>query len=191
MFGLHFSRGRHGHCDGRWEFGHGGAMFGHYRRMKGAMRLGRMFAQGDLRLVILDLLAEKPRHGYEIIKAIEERLGGMYSPSPGVVYPTLTLLEELGYASITAMEGGKKLYTITEAGTAFLESNRVAVDAVLARMDAIHRTYGGGPAPEILRAMHNLQLALSVRLGKGPLTDEQIRKITEIVDAAATEIGHS
>jgi DNA-binding PadR family transcriptional regulator len=166
-------------------------MFGHYRRMKGAMRLGRMFAQGDLRLVILDLLAEKPRHGYEIIKAIEERLGGMYSPSPGVVYPTLTLLEELGYASITAMEGGKKLYTITEAGTAFLESNRVAVDAVLARMDAIHRTYGGGPAPEILRAMHNLQLALSVRLGKGPLTDEQIRKITEIVDAAATEIGHS
>jgi DNA-binding PadR family transcriptional regulator len=191
MFGMRFGVGRYGRCEGHRGFGYGGGMFGHRGRMKGGLRLGRMFEQGDLRLVILHLLAEKPRHGYEIIKAVEERLGGMYSPSPGVVYPTLTLLEELGYASIAAMEGGKKLYTITEAGTEFLQSNRAAVDAILARMDAVHHAYGGGPAPEILRAVHNLQLVLSVRLGRGPLTAEQIRKISELIDAAATEIGRT
>ena len=83
-------------------------------------RGGRFFDQGDLRLVILALLAEQPRHGYEIIKAIEERLGGAYAPSPGVVYPTLTWLEELGYAEVQSAQGNRKLYAITAEGRAFL-----------------------------------------------------------------------
>ena len=78
--------------------------------------LARFFAHGDLRLVILHLIAEKPRHGYEIIKAIEERVGGAYSPSPGTVYPTLTLLEELGHVTVTPGEGTKRLHTITAGG---------------------------------------------------------------------------
>src|SRR4029079_9656328 len=77
---------------------------------------GRMFDQGHLKFVILRLLDEKPRHGYEIIKEIEERFGGMYSPSPGTVYPTLTMLEDLGYARVLPEEGGKKIYEITEEG---------------------------------------------------------------------------
>ena len=77
---------------------------------------GRMFDNGDLRLVVMQLLSERPRHGYEIIKALEERVGGGYSPSPGVVYPTLTLLEELGHASVTDERAGRKLYTLTPDG---------------------------------------------------------------------------
>ena len=83
--------------------------FGGGRRGRGGpFRGGRMFEQGDLKYVILQLLEEKPRHGYEIIKALEDRFGGMYSPSAGTVYPTLTLLEDLGYASVNVEEGGKK-----------------------------------------------------------------------------------
>jgi DNA-binding PadR family transcriptional regulator len=152
----------------------------------------RMFEQGDLRFLILHLLAEKPRHGYEIIKAIEDRLGGMYSPSPGVIYPTLTLLEELGYARVAAPEeSGKKLYTITDAGTEFLKENKTSVDMVLGRLAEISRAYGGGPPPEVRRAVHNLQMALSVRLGKGPLAEAQIRQIAAAIDQAAASIERS
>jgi DNA-binding PadR family transcriptional regulator len=160
----------------------------HWREFGGrGLRHGRPFDHGDLRYVILQLIAERPRHGYEIIKAIEERLGGMYSPSPGVVYPTLTLLEELGYIAGTPV-GSKKEYAITAEGSAFLDDNRAVVDAVFARMAEAGRAYGGGPAPEILRALHNLQFALSVRLSKGPLTAAQIGAITATLDRAAAEI---
>jgi DNA-binding PadR family transcriptional regulator len=151
------------------------------------LRHGRPFDHGDLRYIILRLIAEKPRHGYEIIKAIEEQLSGMYSPSPGVVYPTLTLLEDLGYVAVAPV-GSKKEYTITAEGSTFLDNNRAVVDAVFARMAEASRAYGSGPAPEILRAMHNLQLALSVRLSKGPLTEAQIGAITAALDRAAAEI---
>ena len=167
---------------------HRRAFDGRHRQFGGrGLRHGRPFDHGDLRYIILKLIAAKPRHGYEIIKEIEEQLGGMYSPSPGVVYPTLTLFEELGYVAVTPV-GSKKQYTITTQGSAFLEHNRAIVDAVLARMAAASRAYGSGPAPEILRAMHNLQLALSVRLGKGPLTEAQIGAITAALDRAASEI---
>src|SRR5215470_1983197 len=97
------------------------------------MRVGRMLATGDLRLIALALIAEQPRHGYEIIKVLEEKTAGWYSPSPGIVYPTLTYLEETGYVTAQA-EGAKKLYTITERGRTYLEQNRDFVDAVLARL---------------------------------------------------------
>ena len=95
-----------------------------------------MLAQGDLKLLALALIAEQPRHGYELIKLIEEKTSGAYSPSPGVVYPTLTFLEEAGYVTAES-EGAKKRYTITEEGRAYLEENRDIADMVLARLAAI------------------------------------------------------
>ena len=152
------------------------------------LELRRFFAHGDLRLVILRLIAEKPRHGYEIIKEIEERVAGAYSPSPGVIYPTLTLLEELGYVAVSPGEGARKLHEITEAGQAFLAANRSAVDALFARMEEANQARGGGPAPQILRAMENLKLALRLRLGRGPLTEAQVTAVTAALDAAAVSV---
>jgi DNA-binding PadR family transcriptional regulator len=100
------------------------------------MRAGRMLAQGDLRLVALALIAQAPRHGYEIIKLVEEKTADWYSPSPGIVYPTLTFLEEAGYVTVSS-EGAKKLYTITDEGRAYLDANRDLADVVLDRLTAI------------------------------------------------------
>ena len=126
----------HGHHYGhgwKWAAGrHGGGRFGFGRRgnwdfggrdPEDWMRARRMLAQGDLRLVALALIAEAPRHGYEIIKLLEEKTADWYSPSPGIVYPTLTFLEEAGYVTAST-EGSKKLYTITEEGSAYLKANR-------------------------------------------------------------------
>jgi DNA-binding PadR family transcriptional regulator len=172
--GLHSGRGRHGR--GGWSSN------------PTDLELRRFFAHGDLRLVILRLIAEKPRHGYEIIKEIEERVAGAYSPSPGVIYPTLTLLEELGYVAVTPGEGARKLHEITEAGRAFLIANGPAVDALFARMEEANVARGGGPAPQILRAMENLKLALRLRLGRGPLSEEQVTAVTAALDAAAVTV---
>jgi DNA-binding PadR family transcriptional regulator len=121
-------------------FGHGGRHGGRggFDGMGGeeTMRARRMLAQGDLRLIALALIAEAPRHGYEIIKLLEEKTGDWYSPSPGIVYPTLTYLEEANYVTASA-EGSKKLYTITDEGRAYLAANRQLVDAVLDRLAAI------------------------------------------------------
>jgi DNA-binding PadR family transcriptional regulator len=118
----------------------GGFGFGGRHGMGGGMnpedmRARRMLAQGDLRLIALAFIAEAPRHGYEIIKLVEEKTGDWYSPSPGIVYPTLTYLEEANYVTASA-EGSKKLYTITDEGRAYLEANRDLVDVVLARLTA-------------------------------------------------------
>jgi len=121
----------------RWRR-HFGAGFGGRHGMGGGdmMRAGRMLATGDLRLIALALIAEQPRHGYEIIKLLEDKTAGWYAPSPGIVYPTLTFLEEAGYVT-GQVEGAKKLYTITEEGRAHLAGNRDFVDAVLERMSAV------------------------------------------------------
>jgi DNA-binding PadR family transcriptional regulator len=125
-FSFFEERGRHGHFGGRGRpFDRMGGGF-----MGAGMRAAKMLASGDLRLIILALLSEKPRHGYEIIKAIEEHSSGVYSPSPGMVYPALTYLEELGYTAAES-EGTKKLYRITEAGTAHLNENRASVEETL------------------------------------------------------------
>jgi DNA-binding PadR family transcriptional regulator len=172
-----------------------GGRFGHHHHEGGrgsrGVRLGRFFDHGDLRYVLLGLIAEGPRHGYELIKAIEEKFGGMYSPSPGVVYPTLTLLEELGYIRPDNAEGPRKQFVVTPEGTAFLAANKAVVDQIFARMAEVTRTYGSGPAPEIRRAMHNLEAALTIRLGRGPLNAEQVRAVTAILDRTAGEIEQS
>jgi DNA-binding PadR family transcriptional regulator len=152
---------------------------------------GRLFDQGDLRLIILKLIEEKPRHGYEIIKAIEESLGGAYAPSPGVVYPTLTLLEDLGHLALSAEEGGKKLYAMTDSGRAFLAENAEAVAAVMRRLDAARARFGGGPPPQIVRAMENLRFALRLRMERGELSAEKIAAIAAALDRAAAEVEKS
>jgi len=143
MFGMrHWSPG-----EGKWAAGrhgrgrHGG--WGGKHDMAGGdmMRAGRMLAQGDLKLLALALIAEQPRHGYEIIKVLEEKTAGWYSPSPGIIYPTLTFLEEAGYVT-AEMEGAKKRYTITDEGRAHLAENRDFVDAVLARLAAVGEKIG-------------------------------------------------
>ncbi|MHA6299604.1 PadR family transcriptional regulator [Devosia sp. CAU 1758] len=96
----------------------------------GSFRVGRMLASGDLRLVALYFIEQQPRHGYDLIKAVEERSNGVYSPSPGIVYPALTYLEEAGYVT-SAADGNKKLYTITDAGKRHLDENREAVSSTL------------------------------------------------------------
>ena len=191
FFGKFRHRG-HGEEGGRrfarGEFGFGG----HHRHGRhgwgGGGRMGRLFEQGDLRFIILTLIDEKPRHGYEIIKAIEDKLHGLYSPSPGVIYPTLTLLEEMGYATVAQAEGNKKLYAITEEGRAFLAGNQSIVNVVLEKIAEATRRFGGGIPPQVLRAMENIKLALQMRLSKGNLSEEQVARITAIIDAAATDI---
>ena len=180
---------------GRHHGGHGGHG-GHGERGVPDGRGGRggrgsrVFDHGELRLVVLALIAESPRHGYEIIKAIEERLAGSYSPSPGVIYPTLTLLQELGHATVEEHDD-KKRYTITAEGQRYLTEHKDAVDAALARMKEVNARHGGGPAPQIIRAMENLKLALRLRVSRGPLTEEQLLAVAAAIDAAALAVERS
>jgi DNA-binding PadR family transcriptional regulator len=166
--------------------------------------MGRKLASTDLQLLLLGLLAEKPRHGYEIIKALDERSKGFYIPSPGMVYPALTYLEEIGYATVEA-EGTRKLYHITEAGREHLQSNRSAADAMFAqfdrvgeRMDRVRRamraeeTGEGAPAEserrgskELLRARQDLKSALA---SKWDSPREEQQRIAEILKRAIAEI---
>ncbi len=198
--GHHHGDGRrHGHSErGHGERGHGergaeahGYRGGRHGGGRHGERLGRFFEHGDLRLVILALIAEKPRHGYEIIKAIEERVGGAYSPSPGVVYPTLTMLEEIGHVTVEVEPGGKKLHTITAEGEAFLEANRTAVNALMARITEAGDARMSAFMPSIVRGMENLKLALRLRVSRGQLTEEQARAIAAALDAAAIAIEQS
>lgn len=155
----------------------------------------RGFEHGRLRFVLLGLIAEKPRHGYELIKAVEERTGGAYSPSPGAVYPTLTLLQEQGYITLDDSDGQRRLCAITDAGRSFLAENAAVVGELEARM-AHHAQRGGNtgtggiPAP-IVRALENLHTALRLRLAAGELDKEQAFTIAATLDGAATNIERS
>ena len=131
----HWGAGRHRRHGRFGSFGFGGRHGGFGEGGEDVMRARRMLAQGDLRLIALALIAEAPRHGYEIIKLLEEKTSDWYSPSPGIVYPTLTYLEEAGYVTASS-EGSKKLYTITDEGRAYLKANRELVDVVLDRLAA-------------------------------------------------------
>jgi len=161
-----FARHEHGH-----RFSRGG-------------RLARFLEHGDLRLLILHLISEKPRHGYEIIKAIEELAGGAYAPSPGVVYPTLTLLEELGQVESTA-EGARKSYSITQAGAEALAANQAEVDILLGKIKAAQPEHDATP---IFRAMENLANVLRMKVRARASSPEVVGKITEILDTIARKI---
>jgi DNA-binding PadR family transcriptional regulator len=181
---------RYSHCCAQGEGATGGS--GRERRHFGLFGVRRrMFDQGDVRLVILKLISEKPSHGYEIIKAIEDRLGGAYAPSPGIVYPALTLLEEEGLIRVETTDGPRKVYAITPEGETVLQRNRGMVEAIFGRIAAINARHGGGPAPQIVRAMENLKLALRLRLSQGPLGAEQVARIANLLDEAAKSVEGS
>ena len=161
----------------------------HHHHRHGRRHGGRMLDYGELRLLLLAMIAEQPRHGYELIKAIEERFGGSYTPSPGVIYPTLAWLDDMGYARIEAEEGGRKRYGMTPEGDAFLTVNRAAADELLARAGG----EGGDrsvPA-SVVRAMHNLKLALRLRLRRGGLDQGAADAIAAALDAAAQSVERS
>jgi DNA-binding PadR family transcriptional regulator len=150
-----------------------------------------MFDHGELRLLVLAMIADQPRHGYELIKAIEDRMGGNYSPSPGVIYPMLSWLEDMGYAVIEAEPAGRKRYRLTPEGGEFVAANRTAIDALFNRIGP------GGPggreavpAP-VTRAMENLKLALRLRLRGGPLDQAAAEAIAAALDAAALAVERS
>jgi DNA-binding PadR family transcriptional regulator len=199
---LHHYFGRH----------HGGRGFGPFGRgfMEGgdmgsrAFGMGRKLASVDLQLLILGLLAEKPRHGYEIIKALDERSKGFYVPSPGMVYPALTYLEEIGHATVEA-DGARKLYHITDAGKEHLDSNRSTADALFAqfgrvgeRMDRVRRAmrveetgeesaadHERRGSKELQRARRELKAAL---IDKWDASREEQQRVTEILKRATAEI---
>src|ERR1700676_371204 len=201
------------HCRAQHFFGrhHGGRGFGHFGRgvmggdMGGrAFGMGRKMASVGLPLLILGLLAEKPRHGYEIIKALDERSKGFYVPSPGMVYPALTYLEEIGHATVV-VDGARKLYHITETGTEHLESNRGMADALFSqfsrvgeRMDRVRRAMRADEIGEaadagheqrgtkdLLRARRDLKAALA---DKWDSSREEQQRIAEILKRATAEI---
>jgi DNA-binding PadR family transcriptional regulator len=182
------------HAEGDCRHRHGRGWWGDHRRERwegfGGGGRERFFDNGHLRLVILQLVADKPSYGYEIIKAIEERLSGGYAPSPGVVYPTLTLLEEEGLA-VASAEGNKKLYTATEEGKAYLKTNQVLLKAIFGRMQAAGKMFGRGKSPQIERAIMNLKFAMKMRMERGNLSTEQVSKIAEAIDTAARAIDEA
>lgn len=161
---------------------------------------GRKLGSPDLQLLILGLLADKPRHGYEIIKALEERSKGFYTPSPGMVYPALTYLEEIGHATVEA-DGSRKLYQITAAGKTHLDENRATVESLFAqfgkigeRMDKVRRAFFAEDqedprqergSEELLQARRALKMAI-VATAQQPL--EEQKRVAEILKRAATEI---
>jgi DNA-binding PadR family transcriptional regulator len=146
-----------------------------------------MFDAGDIKLVILRLLAEQPSYGYQLIKTMEQRLAGGYTPSPGVIYPTLTMLEEEGLASSTT-ENNKKIYSLTPEGTEFLESNKERIGELFERLEETGRGFERGRSPEIMKAFMNLRSAVMARVSRESTKPEQISKITEAINAAAKAI---
>ena len=177
----------HSHFGGRGPFGRHGFV-GRGRGGGGhGPREGRMFDSGELRLVILALLAEKPRHGYDMIRELGERVGNDYSPSPGVIYPTLTMLEDMGFATQTADAGGRKLYALTPEGEKALAESKPQVDAIFERLKGDNEDRPAGIAT-VIRAMLNLRAATRLRLRGRSASAEQIQAIVDALDSAAKTI---
>ena len=197
-----------GDSDCRWAVGRHGR--GHHGRRSGwggrhgrgdgddTVRAGRMLGQGDLRLIALALIAEQPRHGYELIKLLEEKTEGAYSPSPGIVYPTLTYLEEAGYLT-SQPDGSKRLYTITAEGRAHLTENRAFADALLGRLAAAGERFDrirrrderdgdrhGPRVPRLVRAaLENLREVAAERLKDDA---EAEAKVVDVLARAAADL---
>jgi DNA-binding PadR family transcriptional regulator len=161
----------------RWNFGFGPNPPGE-----------RFFGRGDLKYVILDLLKDQPRHGYDIIRALEDRMRGRYRPSPGSVYPTLQMLEDLGYVTSSQQEG-KKVYTITDEGRKYLNEQQPVIDDIRDRLAA---GWDAASRPEVADLMHELQMIARglFRHGtRGALQDtERLKKLRDILNRARSEI---
>ena len=148
----------------------------------------RMFESGELRLVLLKLIADEPRHGYDLIRAIEEITGGEYAPSPGVVYPTLTLLQDMGLIEEAKEKGPRKPFQATDEGRKHLEENAAEVEALFERLAEFAPRESSSSGPAIGRAVKNLMTALSHRVGRDGLDDDLLHEIAAILDDAAQRI---
>jgi DNA-binding PadR family transcriptional regulator len=151
-------------------------------------RRGRMFGQGELRLALLALIDEDPRHGYELIKAIEEMTGGAYAPSPGAVYPTLQLLEDEGAIAEAEAEGAKKPFAATEQGRAELATRKAEVEALMHRLGRHGERTSTVRSHDVFRAMGNLGTVLKNRARAGKLDERTINEIVDMIDEMAKRI---
>ena len=183
------------HRSAKWGFarsggasGFGGPPWARFAAFGAGGPRMRMFGQGDLRLLLLALIADRPSHGYDLIRTIEARFGGHYSPSPGTIYPTLTLLEEQGLVTALPAEGGKKVYEGSALGQAFLDENATQVEALMARIDVMARGAGHAPMPDSVKhAIHTLRGALISRIGYW--TDDEEARVRKILEEAARRIA--
>lgn len=148
----------------------------------------RMFDAGELKLVILKLLSEQPSYGYQLIKTMEERFAGGYSPSAGVIYPTLTLLEEEGLAQAATSENNKKVYSLTAEGQALLEANKEKIGELLERIEAVGERFQRGRSHELMKAFANLRHAVASKTWRQNVSEEKRQKIAEAINAAAKAI---
>jgi DNA-binding PadR family transcriptional regulator len=179
--GFHFEFGD-GPGDRGFRGGGGGG-----RGPRGGRR--RMFGSGELRMVLLKLIADEPRHGYDLIRAVEALTQGEYAPSPGVVYPTLTMLADMGLIEEVAAEGSRKAFAATDEGRAHLETNAAEVEALFERLEeAFPDRKDGGSHPPIGRAIRNLMNALGHRVSHDGFDEALVHEITEILDEAAQRI---
>ncbi|HET9337304.1 MAG TPA: PadR family transcriptional regulator [Sphingomicrobium sp.] len=168
-----------------FDFGDGPGNWGGGRRGRAGKR---MFEGGELRLVLLKLIADEPRHGYELIKAVEEMTEGEYAPSPGIVYPTLTMLEDMGLIAEAKSKDTKKVYEATEEGRAHLAENSDEVEELIDRLEGHGRHRRRGQRPEIGRAIGNLMAALKNRIAHEGWNDRFLDEVVDILDEAAQRI---
>lgn len=175
-FGGHVGRG--GHFGAEDPFGRGG----------GGRRGGRMFAGGELRLLLLHLVAEQPRHGYDLIRAIGDLAGGEYAPSPGVVYPTLSLLVDEALIAEEAGDGPRKAFAVTDPGRAELADRDAELEPILARLRTLAEQRDRADSPPVRRAMGNLRTAVRDRVMTQGFGTETAHAIADILDEAARRI---
>jgi DNA-binding PadR family transcriptional regulator len=170
---------RRGPFEFRWEIG------GHHGGGRGRRR--RMFDGDELRLVLLKLIADQPRHGYDLIRDIEERTGGAYAPSAGVIYPTLTMLDDMGLIEAVS-EGSRKEYAATAAGREHLAERADEVEALFERLEALGEERSRVDRAPIRRATANLFSAIQHRLSRDDMTPELLHKAAAIIDEATQKI---
>ncbi|WP_409422299.1 PadR family transcriptional regulator [Pseudaeromonas sp. ZJS20] len=161
---------------------------GRHGDIKGHGRRHRLFEHGEMRLVVLHLLASGPQHGYELIKGLQHLAGGDYTPSPGVIYPTLNLLEEMDLIALASEEGGKKRFAITEEGQTLLDKQAEELARILARLSATARIAQGRRHPALERALDNFKTALHLRLAQDDLSDETLLAMAAVLDKAAQDL---
>jgi DNA-binding PadR family transcriptional regulator len=191
--------GHHGHGRGhheRGEHGFGGHGRGGFDRFGGRGRGGferglggreRLFDAGDLKIVVLKLLSEQPSYGYQLMKTMENRLAGGYTPSAGVIYPTLSMLEEEGLASAT-VENNKKVYSVTDEGRQYLQTHEARAEELFKRIEEAGRSFERGRAPELMRAFEDLGHAVRARCSRNTVTPKLLQEIAEVIHGAAKAI---
>lgn len=154
-------------------------------------RKERLLDATEVRLLILSILKTRAAHGYEIIKAIEELSRGEYTPSPSLIYPNLTLLEEMGYVNAETEENNKKNHGITAEGKDFLQQQQTQLQSLIARMQSLAVLANNRSLPEVQRAIHNMRTALNTRLAEENISQQSLYAIIDVLDEAAKKIERS